>query len=156
METKEEKKERFRPYCAALLLLFKGDKILLQRRAKTGYADGWYSVVSGHIDGNEKLSEAMIREAREEAGIEIDPKDLKVTHIDHRISKDKREYIDVFFSCSKWKGEPKIIETEKHDDLSWFLPDSMPEKVLPFVINAIKNSKDNIFFSEFGWESAEF
>ena len=63
---------------AVHLLLVKNDRVLLLRRYNTGYEDGNYSVVAGHIEGGEDLKTAMIREAREEAGIEILRSNLEV------------------------------------------------------------------------------
>lgn len=148
--------ERFRPYVAVLLFLKKDNHILLQRRFKTGYADGMYGLVSGHIEGEEKASEAMIREAFEETNIKINIQDLKVVHIDHRISKDRREYIDIFFECLNWEGNPTIMEPIKHDKLEWFDLNSLPENVLGFVRNALEKSKENNFYSEYGWDSPDY
>ena len=67
----------FRLPVAVHLLLVKDDRILLLRRYNTGYEDGNYSVVAGHVDGGEQLKSAMVREAREEAGLDISPSNLE-------------------------------------------------------------------------------
>jgi 8-oxo-dGTP diphosphatase len=141
--------ERFRPYVAVELLLIKDDQILLQRRFKTGYADGKYNPVSGHIDKDEFATEALIREAREEAGIDIDVKDLKLVHLQQFLPLDSgKEFVYFYFECKKWKGEPKIMEPEKHDDLSWFPLDALPENTIEYIRDAVECYKKNITYSQ--------
>jgi 8-oxo-dGTP diphosphatase len=87
-------KNRFTMPVAVHLFLLKGTEILLLRRYNTGYEDGNYSVPAGHLDGNEEVLSAAIREAKEECGIDIRPEDLYVAGIMHRRSADER--IDFF------------------------------------------------------------
>ena len=55
-----------------LSLLYKGKKVLLQKRMNTGFMDGYYdATVSGHIEANESITQAALRETREEIGLEI-------------------------------------------------------------------------------------
>ena len=68
--------DRFKLVPETHLLLVQGDRILLLRRCNTGYEDGKYSVIAGHMDGAETAREAICREAEEEAGIELTPDDL--------------------------------------------------------------------------------
>ena len=69
-------KERFMIKCAVFLILTKIENnkeyILLQRRYNTGILDGQYDVSSsGHLENGETLKESIIRETKEELGIEI-------------------------------------------------------------------------------------
>lgn len=144
------KKEQFKIYIAAYLVLEKDGQILLLRRANTGYKDGNYSLVAGHLDGNETAVKCIIREAKEEAGITMHPKDISVVHVMHRYSTD-REYIDVYLTSNIWTGEIQNMEPDKCDDLGWFPVDNLPDNILPEVKFALESIKKKNFYGEFGW-----
>ena len=138
---------------ASYLTLLKDNKILLLRRLNTGYEDGNYSMVAGHVDANETFTQCIIREAKEEAGILLKPEDLKVVHVMHRNSgtPEDNERVDVFFIAEKWDGEIVNKEPYKCDDLSWFDLDAIPKNVIPYIKQAIEGIKNKTHYSEHGW-----
>jgi 8-oxo-dGTP diphosphatase len=135
--------------CAVHLLLIKNDQILLLRRYNTGYEDGNYSVIAGHLDGDEEIKTAMIREALEEAGIEIAPEDMQVVGVMHRKSNDER--IDFFLIAKAWSGEIRNMEPQKCSELAWFELDQLPQNVVPYVRKGIENYQNGQWFASFGW-----
>ena len=143
--------ERFTLRAAVYLILIRDGKTLLSRRYKTGWMDGKYSLIAGHLDGKEKVSDSMIREAYEEAGVKVAKKDLKPVKVLHRNSGDQ-EYIDFFFLAEKWEGEPTVKEPNKCDNMSWFPINALPENTLPYIKDVIENYKDGIPFIESGWD----
>lgn len=142
--------ERFKLVAAVHLLLIQNGKILLLRRYHTGYEDGNYSLVAGHIDGNESVIKAMQREALEEAGITIKAEDLKIVHVMHRKSEN-REQVDYFFTCDNYEGQVKIMEKDKCDELSFYDLDQLPNNVIPYIRKAIEFYQSKIPFSVYGW-----
>lgn len=142
--------ERFKLVVAVHLILIENEKILLLRRYNTGYEDGNYSVVAGHIDGNESVIKAMQREAKEEAGIKIKEEDLQIVHVMHRSSKD-RESIDYFLTCKKYDGNIQIMEKDKCDELEFYDLKKLPNNVIPYVRKGIENYQNKIPFSIYGW-----
>lgn len=142
--------DRFKIYSAVYLYLEKDDKILLQQRLNTGYNDGNYGIVSGHLDGNEPASFCLAREAMEEANIILKEEDLKFVHLMHRIAPE-REYLDLYFCAEKWMGEIINKEPNKCGDLGWFSFDNLPNNMVSEVTAAIENIKNGVFYSEFGW-----
>ncbi len=144
-------KNRFKLIPAVYLLLRNDDKVLLLRRANTGYQDGTYSLIAGHLDGNELGTEGMIREAKEEAGIIIDPANIKLVHTAHRLSRGQanQERIDLFFETTKWEGAIINNEPGKCDDLSWFNINDLPKQMLPFIRLVIEDIKNGEQYSEY-------
>ncbi len=136
---------------AVHLILIEDSRILLLRRFNTGYEDGNYSLVAGHIDGGEELKAAMIREAREEAGIELSPSNLSVAGVIHLMTD--KEYVSFFLQATEWAGQVVNAEPDKCDDLSWFALDNLPENTIPYVRRAISNYRVGIFFDSFGWRA---
>lgn len=141
--------ERFKLHAAVYLLLIRDGQVLLLRRFNTGWSDGMYSLISGHLDGDEPLTTAMCREAQEEAGIAINPTELKFAHVMHRFSDV--EYMDFFFTANTWEGEPSNTEPEKCDDMQWFPLDNLPPNILPYVRQVVEDYTAGRYFSEVGW-----
>ena len=142
-------KEKFMLRSAVHLFLFKGGKTLLLRRFNTGWRDGEYSLIAGHLDGGESVARAMVREAKEEGGIDVEENDLKVVHTMHRTNEIGIEYADFFLTTEKWRGEPMIMEKDKCDDLSWFLLNELPENIIPYIKLALENTRAEVTFSEY-------
>jgi 8-oxo-dGTP diphosphatase len=143
-------KERFKPYAAAYLVLIKDGQALLLRRFNTGYQDGNYSLVAGHLDGGETAKQCIIREAKEEAGISMRPEDLEVVHVMHRLSIDK-EYFDIYLRAEKWTGDVANLEPGKCDELRWCDLSNLPDNTLPEVKFALENINKHVHYSELGW-----
>ena len=119
------------------------------RRCNTGYQDGNYSVVAGHLDGGERVAEAAVREAREEVGIELAPEDVEIVGVMHRLSDDER--IDFFLTAASWSGRIRNAEPDRCDQLAWSDLDDLPENVIPYVRRALENYRRGRWFDSFGW-----
>lgn len=91
--------------------LLRENHVLLLQRANTGYEDGNYSVVAGHLDGGESVTQAAIREAYEEVGVHLRSPDLTVAGVMHRLSNDER--IDFFLVATTWSGSVTNQEPDK-------------------------------------------
>lgn len=144
-------KERFKLITAAYLILRDGNKVLLHKRANSGYQDGMYGLVAGHLEGDELATVALVREAYEEAGITVDPKDLQFSHVAHRLSRNEvgQERIDLFFSAPKWSGQVTNVEPHKCGGLDWYPIDALPDTVIPFVRNVLLDVANGITYSEY-------
>lgn len=147
------KKERFKVIPSVYLLLEKEGKILLSRRYNTGFEDGNYGLIAGHLDGDESVKTAMVREALEEADLTVNLEDLRVVHVLHRrTGRIENERIDIFLTTEKWSGEPEVMEPDRCDDLNWFPINQLPENTIDYIRQAIESYQKGVIYSEFGWE----
>lgn len=121
---------------AVHIILINDDKILLQKRKGSKLWPGYYALPAGHIDEGETQYDALIREAKEELDIEINPDDIIKEYVVLRRNffkidgKILEPYIDYYFEVKKYKGIPKIIEEDKCDELLWVDANDLPE---PFI-----------------------
>lgn len=141
--------ERFCSKLTVGLLLMQNNKILMMKRKNTGYMDGMYAFVAGHVEEGESLKQAMIREAKEEAGINVDEKDLEF--ICGIREKSHCRYINFFFKTDKYSGTPKIMEEDKCESLEWIDIDKIPENTIEAEKRAIYNYFNNISFDEYNF-----
>lgn len=142
-------KEKRQPkaFLACYLVLVRGGKVLLSKRRNTGFHDGEYSMIAGHVEDKETIYAAMAREAKEEAGLSLDPEKMRVIHVMHRIDLD-REYVD-FFITAVFDGEPRNLEPDKCEGLEWFDIEHIPKEAIPYVKIAIDNIRVAEPYSEY-------
>lgn len=141
--------ERFKCPVGVFLLLFENNKLVLQYRKNCSFSD-MYGTIGGHIDGGEKISTAIIREAKEEIGIDIKEEDLTLLTICHSNAGSK-EYLQFYFKSSKWSGDIKNMEHDKCDHIKSFDIDKLPENIVPYLQEAIKKIDSKIIFYEDGF-----
>jgi 8-oxo-dGTP diphosphatase len=128
----------------------RSNSVLLLRRADTGFEDGNYGPVGGHLDGGESIKQAAIRECREEIGVEIDQADLEVVGVTHYDSPTGKG-IDFFLSTRQRTGGP--YPRAECDDLQWYPLNALLENTIPFVRRAIElHLRSGLWFDEIGWK----
>jgi mutator protein MutT len=143
----DTKHDRY-PVAAHLILRDHGGKVLLMRRAGSGYGDGMLALPAGHVDRGETATESVTREVREELG--ITPAGVQAAGVMFRMSAEPR--VDFFFTAAAWDGTPHIREPHKCTELAWADPRHLPPDVLEYVQAAISNAQAGNWFSEHGWK----
>lgn len=134
---------------AVYCILEKEGKILIARRCNTGYEDGNYQVPAGHVEEGELPTDALIREAKEEIGIDITPADFQLSHVSYRPKHDETgDRIDFFFIVRSWNGDVTNTEPDKCDDLKWISPTELPDNMTLHIKSAIQAIQQGNFFKE--------
>lgn len=130
------------------VLLEQDGRVLLMRRAGTGFFDGLYSLPGGHVEEGESIVATAVREMAEELGVVLDAGSVAVLGVVHRRSDTNR--IDFFVRAGAWVGEPHVAEPDKCDALGWFSPDALPEAVVPYIREALAEGPGP-WIRESGW-----
>jgi 8-oxo-dGTP pyrophosphatase MutT (NUDIX family) len=149
--------EHFLTPSAIILMLVKIQngkrQVLLQQRQNTGFADGlWDLSCSGHVEQNESMTDAAIREAKEELGISIDRCNLKFFTLIHKRDKAcNLTYYNAYFVCTEYADQPRICEPDKCSKLEWFDFDNLPATLIPDRQSALQAYTNGEHYIEYGW-----
>ena len=125
---------RFSLVPAAYVALLRDDQVLLQQRQNTGYMDGhWSFSAAGHVERDESVTAAAVRETWEELGIHIAEADLQPLCTVHRrgSERDGGQRVDFFFTISRWEGEPAVQEPDRSGGIAWVPLSAMPGPLVP-------------------------
>ena len=130
------------------------DLLLERRNSTTGkteilmmlaeYLDNQYDLPGGHLESGEDLYDAMIREAKEELGIEIEREDMQMVHIYHHFKKDMLKFV---FKVKIFKNEIQNLEPEKCKELKWVDIENLPVNTISGIRRELEYIKSKKHYS---------
>ena len=85
-----------------------------RRRDRASWPDVW-DLPGGHVDGDESMAEALVRELEEELGVQVEapghPPWMTVVAGDVEVN---------LYLVDRWVGEPRNSAPEEHDEIGMF------------------------------------
>jgi len=111
-----------RPYLAVSAAIFRDGRVLIVRRARPP-AHGLYTLPGGGVELGETLEEAVVREVREETGLEVEP--VALAGYRQAIARDaagavERHFVILPFAARWVAGEVSL--NEELSEARWLEP----------------------------------
>ncbi|MBV9565506.1 MAG: NUDIX hydrolase [Bradyrhizobium sp.] len=110
------------PQLAVSAAIFRDDKVLLVRRARSP-AKGFYSLPGGRVEFGESLHAALHREVDEETGLEIEIRGLAGWREVLPANGGGGHYLIMSFAA-RWVGNEPVLN-EELDDFKWLKPEDI-------------------------------
>ena len=110
----------------AVLVDDEGRLFLARRGPQAKNERGLYEFPGGSVEFGETLAQALVREMREEYGIEIAVGEL-LDVVDHILPQEGQHWVSPTYVCTILSGKPRILEPAKCSEIGWFRPDEMPD-----------------------------
>jgi len=109
------------PQLAVSAVIFRDDKILLVRRARSP-AKGFYSLPGGRVEFGESLHAALNREVDEETGLKIEIMGFAGWR-EVLPAAGGGHYLIMSFAA-RWVAL-EVVLNDEHDDFQWLAPDAL-------------------------------
>ncbi|MFD3707350.1 NUDIX domain-containing protein [Nocardia sp. NPDC058658] len=133
------------------ILLIRDERVLLSlRRSGDGFDHRWH-MPSGKLEADESVAAAVVREAAEEVGVDIDPADLRLFHVAHVTAPGYDSRLGLFFRAQDWRGEPFNREPDKCYALQWFPLNQLPTDLIEYSALGLAALNSAAPYSESGW-----
>ncbi len=111
----------------AAALTNEAGEILLQIRPEGRSMAGLWEFPGGKVDAGESPESALVREVKEELGVEIDPANLMPFSFASEPLGD-RHLLLMLYLCNRWQGDPQPLESP---ELRWVHPRDMDQLPMP-------------------------
>ena len=106
-------------------VIWQDGKVLITKRPEGTHLEGLWEFPGGKKEGTETLEECIIREIKEELGVQIKPEKLLLT-VNHEYES---KIVDLnIFECALVNGYPVPMEGQ---DMKWVRPSDMSGFTFP-------------------------
>ena len=116
---------------AAAALIDSDGRVLLAKRPAGKAMAGLWEFPGGKLEDSETPEEALVRELREELGIDVETACLApIAFASQNSSKNSGGFhlLMPLFACRKWKGVARAIEA---DEIAWVRPNEFTKFEMP-------------------------
>ena len=137
-----------------LLLLTHADQVLLALREGTGYADGQWNLPSGKLEFGEDAISGVVREAREEIGVQLRADEPRMVATVHHRNTAGLARVGLAFAVAfdpARHGEPANAEPDKCAKIEWFPADMLPSNTYPYTAACVRAFHGGVPFALSGW-----
>ncbi|MFJ9927923.1 ADP-ribose pyrophosphatase YjhB, NUDIX family [Streptomyces misionensis] len=129
-----------------------GRILLGLRHPDSAYGGGRWHLPAGHCE-RESAVACLVREAREEANLVIDPAHVEFVHLVHLAGPDDtRPRLQLFFQAHSWSGIPEVREPDRCLEWRWWAPESCPAELVPYTRTAIADILAGRTYAQRGWK----
>jgi 8-oxo-dGTP diphosphatase len=119
------------------------------QRTGTAFGSGQFHVPAGRLEPDETIVDGIIREAREETGIELSGNAVDLAYVMHfRGDSDRLAF---FFTTDHWQGSIENREPDKCAGWEWIPTDALPEQTVPYARHALTDLLAGRNLGLFGW-----
>lgn len=134
------------------LYLEREGKVLLGlRHTDSAFAGSTWHFLAGHCEAESAVA-CLVREAREEAGLVIDPSDVELVHVVHVVDRQgDQPRMQVVFRARRWEGAPEVREPDKCVAWEWWSAKDLPEPIVAYAQVAIDGIREGRPYSELGF-----
>ncbi|PID32251.1 DNA mismatch repair protein MutT [Candidatus Saccharibacteria bacterium] len=133
-------KETAPPTLVGCELFVRKDRAILLGKRKNCYGAGTWALPGGHLEFNERLVDAVCREAKEELGAIVKPQQLRmVSVVDDLQPQNNLHYVHISFELRDPQWEPRIMEPERCAEWRYFALDDLPSNFFEPHVGIIDN-----------------
>ncbi len=142
---------------AVYLIADYNGRVPLLMRSGAVFMTGYWTLIAGRVEPNERYLSAIIREAKEEGALDLASEDVRLVHVCDRYqvydqNNAKVNWCDIYFYVKNPVEKPINNEPRKHSGLEWFSLDDLPENLLPYTKYALGEYLKGNNYSEYGFE----